>query len=110
VLGRQQRCEAVVVPVHEFQELEHDARAPLRIGPRPGRLRRRSDHDGMLDLGVLRQRHLGLDLAGVGIEYVAEAPRIALDLPAAHEVADFAHRALLKEIPAGASPACMALA
>ena len=50
--------------------------------------------DRVLDLGVLGQRDLGLHLAGIGIEHIAEPPRTALDLLAADEMADLAHRVL----------------
>ena len=90
------RASVVEFLLHQLQELEHDARAPLRIGRGPGRLRRLGDRDGVLDLGVLGEGDLGLHLAGVGIEHVAEAPGRAFHLLAADEVADLAHGVLLE--------------
>ena len=40
VLGGQELGEAVELLVHEFEELEQDPRASLRVGRGPGRLRR----------------------------------------------------------------------
>ena len=57
----------------QLEEFEHHARAALRIGGGPGRLRGLGIGDGVLDLGVLGERDLGLHLAGIGIEDVAEA-------------------------------------
>ena len=94
VLGREQLGEAVVFLLHQFEELEHHAGAPLRIGRRPGRLRGLRVGDGMLDLGMLGQRHLGLHLAGVGIEDVAEASGGPFDGLAADEMADLTHGSL----------------
>ena len=91
VLGGEQPRQRVEFLLHQFEELEHDARAPLRIGRRPGRLRRFGDGNGVLDLGMLGEGDLGLHFAGVGIENVAEAPRCAIHLFAADEMADLAH-------------------
>src|SRR5712671_458848 len=62
------------------------------------RLRRRRVGDRLLDLGFGRQRHLGLDLARIGVENVAGASGAALDLLAADEMADVTH-ADLPELP-----------
>ena len=94
VLGRQQLGEVVVFLLDQLEELEHHAGAPLRIGRRPGRLRRFGIGDGVLDLGMLGERDLGLHLAGIGIEDVAEPPGGALDRLAADEMADLAHESL----------------
>src|SRR6185503_14635402 len=102
VLGREQRREAVVFGLHELEELEHDAGAPLRIGGRPGRLRGRRIGDRRLDLGFRRESDPRLHLTGVGIEDVAGASRFALDLVTTDEMANLAHHALhvLSVLPA----------
>src|SRR5580692_3627598 len=91
VLGRQQPRQIVVFALDQLQELEHDPGAALRIGGGPGRERRLGVGDGLLDLGLVGKRHLGLHLAGIGIEHVALPPRSAVDLLAADEVADVTH-------------------
>src|SRR6267378_1493588 len=40
VLGGEQLGEAVELLLHQLEKLEHHARAPLRVGRGPGRLRR----------------------------------------------------------------------
>ena len=91
VLGGEQPREVVEFPLQQLEELEHHARAPLRIGRGPGRLRRLGVGDRVLDLGLLGEGDLGLHLAGIGIEHVAGAAGRALHLLAADEVADLAH-------------------
>ena len=91
VLGREKPRQLVEFLLHQIEEFHQHARAPLRIGGGPGRLRRFGDRDGVLDLGVFGQRHLGLHLAGIGVEDVAEASRSPLHLFAADEVADLTH-------------------
>ena len=44
-----------------------------------------------LDLGLAGERDLGLHLAGIGIEHVAQSAGGALDLLAADEMADLTH-------------------
>src|ERR1700722_14164485 len=66
VLGGEQRGEAVELLLHEVEELEHHAGAPLRIDRGPTRLCRLRDGDRPFHLGAVGERHLGLDLAGVG--------------------------------------------
>ena len=68
-------AQAVEFLLHQFEELEQHARAPLRIGRGPGRLRRCRIGDGVFDLGLAGERDLGLHLAGIGIEHVAGAAR-----------------------------------
>jgi len=94
VLGGQQLGEAVEFLLHELEELEQGARAPLRVGRGPGRLRRLRIGDGLLHLRFVGEADLGLHLAGIGVEYVAAAARRARDLLAADEMADFAHGCL----------------
>ena len=91
VLGGQKLGEVLEVLLHQFEELEHHAGAPLRIGRGPGRLRGFGIGDGVLDLGMLGERDLGLHLAGIGIEDVAEPSGGPLDVLAADEMADLTH-------------------
>ena len=91
VLRGQQLGEAVVFLLHQLEKLEHHASAPLRIGGRPGRLRRFCDRNGVFDLGMLGERNFGLYLAGIGIENVAEPPGGPFDGLAADEMPDFTH-------------------
>ena len=91
VLGGEQLGEAVELLLRQLQELEQHARAPLRVGRGPGRLRRLGIGDGLLDLRLLGEGDLGLHLAGIGIEHVAAAAGRARHLLAADEMADLAH-------------------
>ena len=91
VLGGEQLGEAVVFLLHQLEKLEHHARTPLRVGRRPGRLRGLRIGDGVLDLGMLGQRHLGLHLAGIGVEDVAEASGGPFDGLPADEMANLTH-------------------
>ena len=91
VLGREQPRQIVIFALDQLQELEHDAGAALRIGGGPGRERGFGIGDRVFDLGFIGERHLGLHLAGIGIEHVALPPRSALHLLAADEVADVTH-------------------
>src|SRR5579885_3034561 len=91
VLGGQQPCATVEIPLDQLEKLEHHARAPLRVGRGPGRLRGFGIGDRALDLRAVGERDLGLHLSGIGVEDVAEAPRRALDLLAADEMTDLAH-------------------
>ena len=75
----------------QLEKFDHDAGAALRIGGGPGREGRLRIGDRLLDLGLGGQRDLGLHLAGIGIEDVAETSRCALHLFAADEVADLTH-------------------
>ncbi len=102
VLGGEQPGEAVVLLLCQVEEFEQDAGAALRVGGRPADLRRLRDSDGVLGLGMLGQRHLGLHLAGIGIEHVAETTRCPFDLFPADEVTDLTHDVL----PAISAPRC----
>jgi hypothetical protein len=95
VLGRQQLRQLIHVGVEQAHEVEHHPRPALRIGRRPGRLGRLGVGDGGVQLRGRGQRHARLDLAGVGIEDVAETAGRALDGATADEVGDAAHDALL---------------
>ncbi len=85
------RARSSYSALDQLQELEHDAGAALRIGGGPAGEGGLGIGDGLFDLGFPRQRDLGLHLAGIGIENVAETARRALDLLAADEMADLAH-------------------
>ena len=91
VFGGEQLGEAFMLLLDQFEKLEHHAGAPLRIGRRPGRLGGLRVGDGVFDLGMLGQRHLGLHLAGIGVEDVAEPSGGAFDGLAADEMADLTH-------------------
>ena len=91
VLGGEKPRQLVEFLLHEIEELEQHARAPLRIGGGPGRLGGFGNRDRVLDFRVLSERDLGLHLAGIRIEDVAEASRCSLHLFAADEVADLTH-------------------
>src|SRR5215475_8641596 len=71
VFRGEQPGEAVELLLNQLQEFEQHARAPLRVRPGPRRLRRLGIGDGLLDLRLLGVGHLGLHLAGVGVEHVA---------------------------------------
>ena len=75
----------------QIEEFEQHARAALRVGRGPAGLRLLGIGDGFLDLGLAGERDLGLDLAGIGVEDVAEAAGLALDRLAADEMTDVAH-------------------
>ena len=77
----------VVLLLHQLEELEQHARAPLRVGRGPGRLRRLGVGDRVLDLGLAGEGDLGLHLAGVGVEHVAAAAGACRHLLAADEMA-----------------------
>ncbi len=91
VLGRQQPRQVVILALDQLQELEHDTGAALRIGGRPARKGRLRVGDRLFDLGSGRQRDFGLNLTGIGIEDVAEAPGRPFHLLAADEMANLAH-------------------
>ena len=74
MLGGEQAGEIVVLLLDQLEELEHDPRAPLRVGGGPFALRSLSIGDGRFDLSLAGKRDLGLHLAGVGVEHVAERP------------------------------------
>ncbi len=91
VLGREQPGEAVEFLLHQFEKLEQHARAALRVGRSPGRLRGRGVGDRVLDLGLAGEGDFGLHLAGIGVEHVAGAAGGARNFLAANEMADLAH-------------------
>ncbi len=92
VLGREQLGERLHLLLRQVEELEHHARAALRIGGGPGRAARPAALAmAACDLGLAGERDLGLDLAGIGIEHVAETAGCPCDRFAADEMADVAH-------------------
>ena len=91
MLGRQKPRQIVVFVLDQLEKLEHDASAALRVGGGPGREGRLRIGNRLLDLGLGGECHLGLHLAGIGVENIAKASRRALHLFAADEVADLAH-------------------
>ncbi len=95
MLGGEQSRQRVEVFLHQLQELHEHAGAPLRVHPSPGRLGFFGNGNRMLDLAVFGQRDPRLDLAGIGIEHVTEAPRSSFHVVAADEVTDLTHGSLL---------------
>ena len=73
VFGRQQLGEAFEVALDERLESEQHARAALRVGRRPRRLRGGGVGDGGIEFGSRRKLDARLHAARVGIEDVAEA-------------------------------------
>ncbi|MGY4375356.1 hypothetical protein ACVWZ3_002995 [Bradyrhizobium sp. i1.3.6] len=88
MLTREQLGELVVVALHQLDEFHHDAGPALRVGRGPFRLGGTGVLDRGADLGLGRQRHLGLDVAGHRLENVGSAARGALDLLATDEMSD----------------------
>ncbi len=91
VFGGQKPRQIVVLALDQFQELEHDAGAALRIGGGPAGEGGLGVGDGLFDLGFPRQRDLGLHFAGIGVENVAETARRALDLLTANKMTNLTH-------------------
>src|SRR5262245_39256430 len=91
VLGGEELREVVVVLRAKLQELEHHARAALRVRGRPARKRGLRIRDRLFHLGLAGERDLGLHLAGVWIEHIPGAARSAGNLLAANEMADLTH-------------------
>ena len=89
MLARQQRCQLFLVAVEECDEIQHHARADLRVARRPLRL----GGGGICHRGgefVARcERDAGLNLAGVGVEDIAEATALAGDASAGDEMPQF---------------------
>src|SRR5262249_30150083 len=72
VLGGEQASQIVVLALDQFQELEHYAGAALWIGRSPVLEGSFRIGDPLFRLGLTGERHLGLDLAGIGIEHLTE--------------------------------------
>src|SRR5512143_2753917 len=91
VFGGEKLGERVEFLLRQLEKFEHDPGATLRIGRRPARLSRLRIGDCVLDFGVLGERDLGLDLAGIGIKNIAKATGASLLRLAAYEMADLTH-------------------
>ena len=91
VLGRKQFGECVEFFLYQLEKLEHDARAALRIRSGPAGLRPLRIGNGMRNLGLFGERDLGLDLACIGVENVAEATGGSLNGFAAYKMANLTH-------------------
>jgi len=72
MLGGEQAGQVVVFALDQLQELEHHARAALRIGRGPTRKGGLGIGDRLFHLGLTGERHLGCNLAGIGIEHLAK--------------------------------------
>jgi hypothetical protein len=77
--------------LYQLEKLEHDARAALRIRSGPAGLRPLRIGNGMRNLGLFGERDLGLDLACIGVENVAEATGGSLNGFAAYKMANLTH-------------------
>ncbi len=73
VLDRQQLGELVGVGVDQLDELHQDAGPALRVPGGPFLLRLDGGGHRGVDVGGRRQEHLGLHLAGAGVEDVGGA-------------------------------------
>ncbi len=91
VLGGQQFGQLGHARLDQALELEHHPRPALGIGGGPGGLRLHRDLHGGVQLGRRGQGHAGLDLAGVGVEHLAEAARRPRRGPAVDEMGDVPH-------------------
>jgi hypothetical protein len=94
MFGGEQVRQLVHILLDERLEVEHDARAPLRIGGRPARLRRLGRRHGPVQLRLAAERDARLHLAAVGIEHVALA-RTARSRGAGDEILDDTHGILV---------------
>ena len=70
MFGRERVCQFVHVLFDERLEVEHDARATLRIGRGPAGLRLKRGGDGAVEIGLRAERHRRLDLARIGVEHI----------------------------------------
>ncbi len=77
MLGAQQFGQRIHVAVDQRNEVEEHARAPLRVGRCPLRLRRRRRSDRSLEIGLGRQRDPRLDFAGCRVEHILEFGAVA---------------------------------
>ena len=91
VLGGQQHGQLVHVGLDQALELEHDARAPLRVQRRPARLRRLGAGHGPAQQGCVRERQLRLRLADVRVEHRVRAALTPMGR-AIDEMGNGAHR------------------
>ena len=88
VLHRDERGDFLGMDSREFEEAHHHAGPHLRVLRRPLGLRRLGVFDSGAEFRGRRQRHAGLNLAGVGVVDVGKAPGSALHMFAADEMPD----------------------
>ena len=86
VLDGQQFGEFVCVGVDQFDELHHHAGPPLRIPCAPLLLGVDRHGNGHVNVGRRGEQHLGLDLAGAGVEHVRGAGAGQVVTPTIDEV------------------------
>ncbi|MNJ25379.1 hypothetical protein D3C77_198230 [compost metagenome] len=91
VFAGQQFGQFVHVRLDQALELEHDAGAALRVGRGPALEGGLGGLDCAVQFRRRRQLDAGLNLAGVGVEDVAEAVRRPLESRTVDEVANVAH-------------------
>ncbi|MNN06453.1 hypothetical protein D3C81_1192440 [compost metagenome] len=91
VFRGQQLGQLVHVGLDQALELEHDAGAALRVGAGPALEGGLSGLNRAVHLADGRQLDAGLNLAGVGVEHVAETARCAVEGRTVDEVANVAH-------------------
>jgi hypothetical protein len=91
LLGGDRGGDLVGPFVRELLELEHDARAGERRRVRPAGERGGRDLDRGVELGLGRERHLGLHLAGRRVEDVGRAAALPLDFLAPDKMMDCPH-------------------
>ena len=82
---------SLAVALQQFLQLEHDAGAAQRRGGGPGRPGGGGGGGGLVHLGGVGQRDAAGDLAGRGIEHVAEFAAGAGDRLAGDEMTDVPH-------------------
>ena len=75
----------------QLEELHHHARAALRVGRGPGRLRGLGVLDGRAHFGLRGQRDLGADVAVHRLEHIGGAARGARDMLAADKMTVMDH-------------------
>ena len=95
MFGGQQLGELLHVSLEQHLEVEHDARAPLRVGRCPAGERRIGRIDRALEVGRGAEPDACLDLAAVGIEHVALSLARG-EARAVDEMVDSAHGAAFR--------------
>jgi hypothetical protein len=98
VLERHQARQIVGALVHQPLEVEHHTLAAQRRRRGPRKLRLLGDLDGLVDLGLRGEGHLGSDLAGRGIGHVAGASGLAGHVLVGNEVRDIGDHVFLRRI------------
>jgi hypothetical protein len=94
VLAREYLCEFVIVALRQFEEFHQHAHASLRIGRRPGRLRRLGVLDSCTQFGGRGERDRTAHRAVHRLHHVLLASAGAGDALAADEMAIFDHVSL----------------